>query len=93
MNGAVAVDIPLVRYRNRELTFDGDLVAKVFDGTITGSHIVLKNPLGPWPSLSADVLARGLDLDLVTHTFAFGSMTGRINVDAQAACSSSTGRR
>lgn len=81
MNGAVAGHIPLVRYRNRELTFDGDLVAKVFDGTITGSHIVLKNPLGPWPSLSADVLARGLDLDLVTHTFAFGSMTGRINVD------------
>ncbi|HEV2268526.1 MAG TPA: hypothetical protein VGR92_03635 [Steroidobacteraceae bacterium] len=83
MNGAVAGHIPLVRYRDRELTFDGDLVAKVFDGTITGSHIVLKNPLGPWPSLSADVLARGLDLDLVTHTFAFGSITGRIDVDVR----------
>ena len=83
MNGSVAGHIPLVRYRDRELTFDGDLVAKVFDGTITGSHIVLKNPLGPWPSLSADVLARGLDLDLVTHTFAFGSITGRIDVDVR----------
>ena len=81
MNGEVSGHIPLVRYRDRELTFDGDLVAKVFDGTITGSHIVLKNPLGPWPALSADVLARGLDLDLVTHTFAFGSMTGRVDVD------------
>src|SRR5512146_2427942 len=47
MNGDVSGHIPLVRYRNRELTFDGDLIAKVFDGTITGSHIVLKNPLGP----------------------------------------------
>jgi hypothetical protein len=83
MSGALAGHIPLVRYRNRELTFDGNLVAKVFDGTITGSHIVLKDPLGPWPSLSADVLARGLDLDLVTHTFAFGSMTGRIDVDVR----------
>lgn len=83
MSGAVAGHIPLVRYRDRELTFDGDLVAKVFDGTITGSHIVLRNPLGPWPSLSADVLARGLDLDLVTHTFAFGSMTGRVDVDVR----------
>lgn len=83
MNGDVSGHVPLVRYRNRELTFDGDLTAKVFDGTITGSHIVLKNPLGPWPSLSADVLARGLDLDLVTHTFAFGSITGRIDVDVQ----------
>lgn len=83
MNGSVAGHIPLVRYRDRELTFDGDLVAKVFDGTITGSRIVLKNPLGPWPSLSADVLARSLDLDLVTHTFAFGSITGRIDVDVR----------
>ena len=83
MSGELSGRIPLVRYRNRELTFDGDLVAKVFDGTITGSHIVLKNPLGPWPSLSADVLARGLDLDLVTHTFAFGSITGRVDVDVR----------
>jgi hypothetical protein len=83
MNGELSGRVPLVRYRNRELTFDGDLVAKVFDGTITGSNIVLKDPLGPWPSLSADVLARDLDLDLVTHTFAFGSMTGRIDVDVR----------
>jgi hypothetical protein len=81
MNGALAGHIPLVRYRDRELTFDGDLVAKVFDGTITGRHIVLSNPLGPWPRLSADVLARGLDLDLVTHTFALGSITGRVDLD------------
>jgi hypothetical protein len=81
MAGALAGHIPLVRYRNRELTFDGDLVAKVFGGTIIGRGIVLRNPLGPWPSLSAEVLARGLDLDLVTHTFALGSMTGRIDLD------------
>ena len=83
MNGEISGHIPLVRYRDRALTFDGDLVAKVFDGTVTGSKIVLKNPLGPWPSLSADVLGRGLDLDLVTHTFAFGSITGRVNVDVR----------
>jgi len=81
MAGALAGHIPLVRYRNRELTFDGDLVAKVFAGTIIGRDIVLRSPLGPWPSLSADVLARGLDLDLVTHTFALGSMTGRVDLD------------
>ena len=83
MSGELSGHIPLVRYRDRELTFDGDLVAKVFDGTITGSHIILKNPLSPWPSLSADVLARGLDLDLVTHTFAFGSITGRVDADVR----------
>lgn len=81
MSGTVSGRIPLVRYRNHELTFDGNLVARVFDGTITGSDIVLENPLGPFPSLSADVRARGLDLNLVTHTFAFGSMTGRVDAD------------
>lgn len=81
MSGAIAGHIPLVRYRDRELVVDGDLTAEVFDGTITGQHIVLSNPLGPWPSLSADVLAHGLDLDLVTHTFALGSMTGRVDLD------------
>ncbi|MDE2448055.1 MAG: hypothetical protein KGO22_03735 [Gammaproteobacteria bacterium] len=81
MAGALSGHIPLVRYHDSELTFDGDLIAKVFDGTITGRQIVLRNPLGPWPSLSADVLARGLDLDLVTHTFALGSITGRVDLD------------
>ncbi|HVC31055.1 MAG TPA: hypothetical protein VND24_07700 [Steroidobacteraceae bacterium] len=83
MSGEVSGHVPLVRYRHRDLTFDGDLVARVFDGTITGSDIVLKNPLGPFPRLSANVLARGLDLDLVTHTFAFGSMTGRVDADVR----------
>ncbi|MGH8294966.1 MAG: hypothetical protein ACRETZ_05610, partial [Steroidobacteraceae bacterium] len=83
MSGALAGHIPLVRYRNHELTFDGNLVARVFGGTITGSHIVLKNPLSSFPILTADVLARGLDLDLVTHTFAFGSMTGRVDADVR----------
>jgi hypothetical protein len=83
MNGAVSGHIPLVRYRDHALSFDGDLVAKVFDGTITGSHIALENPLGSFPQLTADVSARGLDLDLVTHTFAIGSMTGRVDADVR----------
>ncbi len=81
MNGQLSGHIPLVRYRRHELTFDGNLVARVFDGTITGRHIRLEHPLGQWPQLTADVEARGLDLGMVTHTFAFGSMTGRVDAD------------
>lgn len=81
MNGEISGHIPLVHYRHHELTFDGNLVARVFDGTITGRHIRLENPLGQWPQLFADVEARGLDLGLVTRTFAFGSMTGRVDAD------------
>ena len=81
MNGQLSGHIPLVRYRDHQLTFDGDLVARVFDGTITGRRIRLQNPLGQWPQLSADVEARGLDLGLVTRTFAIGSITGRVDAD------------
>ena len=81
MNGQLYGHIPLVQYRRHVLKFDGDLVAHVFDGVITGSHIELDDPLGKWPQLYADVKARALDLGMVTHTFAFGSMTGRIDAD------------
>ena len=81
MNGQLYGHIPLVQYRHHVLKFHGDLVAHVFDGVITGSHIELDDPLGQWPQMHADVKARGLDLGMVTRTFAFGSMTGRIDAD------------
>ena len=81
MNGRLYGHIPLVQYRHHVLTFNGALVAHVFDGVIIGNHIRLDDPLGQWPQLDADVMARGLDLDMVTRTFAFGSMTGRIDAD------------
>src|SRR5262249_1605516 len=73
--------IPGVTYRDRVLAMQGDLVANVFDGTILGSHLRLTDPWGPWPRLNADVTARHLDLDLVTHTFTIGSITGRMDAD------------
>ena len=81
MNGQLFGHIPLVQYRDHVLKFNGNLVAHVFDGVITGSHIRLDDPLGEWPELYADVKARALDLGMVTHTFAFGSITGRIDTD------------
>src|SRR5204863_8611859 len=65
------------------LTLNGDHTANVFDGTITGSHFRLRDPLGPWPRLFADVTARSLDLELVTRTFSIGSITGRLDADLQ----------
>jgi hypothetical protein len=81
LNGQLAGKIPGVAYRNHVLTMDGDLSANVFDGTITGSRFELSDPLGPWPRLDADVTARHLDLDLLTHTFSIGSISGRLDAD------------
>ncbi|MBS0421458.1 MAG: hypothetical protein JSR66_27365 [Proteobacteria bacterium] len=83
LNGQLAGRVPGVSYRNHVLTVDGDLSANVFAGTITGSRIKLTDPLGPWPRLDADVTARHLDLDLLTHTFSIGSISGRLDADIQ----------
>jgi hypothetical protein len=83
LSGQVAGRIPGVTYRDHVLAAQGDLIANVFDGAIIGSHLRLSDPLGPWPRLDATVTARQLDLDLVTHTFSIGSITGRLDADIQ----------
>ena len=83
LSGRLAGRIPGVAYRDRVLTVEGDIVAIVFNGTMVGSRFKLQDPFGPWPRLFADVTARGLDLDLVTHTFAIGSITGLLNADVK----------
>src|SRR5262249_25190543 len=81
LQGQLAGTLPGVTYRDRVLAVQGDLVANVFDGLILGSHLKLTDPWGPWPRLNADVTPRNLDLDLVTHTFSIGSITGRLDGD------------
>jgi hypothetical protein len=81
LSGQLAGRIPGVTYRDHVLATDGDLSANVFDGTIVGSRLKLSDPWGPWPKLDADVTARHLDLDLLTHTFSIGSITGRLDAD------------
>ena len=81
LSGQLAGRIPGVIYRDHVLAAQGDLTANVFDGTIVGSRLKLRDPWGPWPRLDADVTARHLDLDLLTHTFSIGSITGRLDAD------------
>lgn len=81
LSGQLAGRIPGVTYRDHVLAVQGDLSANVFDGAIVGSHLKLTDPWGPWPRLDADVAARHLDLDLLTHTFSIGSISGRLDAD------------
>lgn len=81
MQGQLAGNIPGVTYRDGLLAVEGDLIANVFDGTIVASGLRLRDPLGPWPRLYADVRARELDLELVTRTFPIGTITGRLDGD------------
>jgi hypothetical protein len=76
--GTLSGRIPRIEFRDKLLTFGGDLEARVFDGTIVGRNIRLQDPLGRWPRLFADIELRKLDLGLLTRTFEIGSITGRI---------------
>jgi len=79
--GSLAGRIPGLSYRNKELTLLGDIEAQVFDGRVVARNLRVRDPLGTLPRLYADVAARNLDLDLITRTFEFGSITGRLDVD------------
>ncbi len=81
MRGTVSGTIPRVQYRNRMLQLDGALRAEAFDGTLVLDRFRLNDPLGRMPQLEADIRMRNLDLRLLTGTFEFGRITGRLHGD------------
>ncbi|WP_137939819.1 hypothetical protein [Chitinivorax sp. B] len=78
MKGTLAGQVPRVSYRDQTLIMDGTLQMKVFDGSIELSRLKLINPLGV-PSLTADLMAQALDLGMLTETFSFGSILGKVD--------------
>lgn len=79
MHGTLSGVVPKVSYENRTVRVDGALLVHAFDGTTVVKNLVLVEPLGLAPRVYADIDMRGLDLDLLTRTFSFGSITGRID--------------
>jgi hypothetical protein len=79
--GKLAGTIPGLTYKDKLLSLQGNLEADMFDGRVVASNLRIRDPLGAWPRLYADVIARNLDLGLLTSTFRFGSITGRLDVD------------
>jgi hypothetical protein len=81
MLGTLAGRIPRVSYDGHEVNVDGALLFNVFDGTVVATQLKLTDPFGRAPRLSGNLNMRELDLDLLTRTFSFGNMQGRIDVD------------
>lgn len=81
MLGTLAGSIPRVSYDGGTIMADGVLMFNVFDGTVAMSQLSLADPFGRAPRLSGNIVMRELDLDLLTRTFSFGNMQGRIDVD------------
>ncbi len=83
MHGLLAGVIPEVRYRREVLSMDGELAMRVFDGTVRAGKVELIEPFGRAPRLQAELAVRSLDLELLTRTFDFGTITGRIDADVK----------
>lgn len=81
MHGKASAEIPLVTYAAGLLTTDGSIVLNVFDGTATVTGLTMQTPLGIAPKLNADIALRNLDLGVLTSTFSFGAIEGKLDGD------------
>lgn len=79
--GQISGRIPGLTYREGVLGLQGNIEANVFGGTVVARNLRISEPLGAWPRLFGNITGRDLDLDLITRTFEFGSITGRLDVD------------
>jgi hypothetical protein len=77
--GTLAGSIPGLQLREGVVTIDGNLEATVFDGRVVVRDLSLSEPLGKFPRLHASIDIDDLDLALVTQTFSFGMITGRLS--------------
>ena len=77
-----AITLALEVQRDRKiLAVNGELEIGVFDGRVRGRNIALLEPLGRAPRFLGDFDARNLDLGLITSTFSFGRMEGKVDLD------------
>ncbi len=83
MRGTLSGVIPRVSYDRQTLTVDGALLFRVFDGTAVVKDLRVTDLLSRASRAYASVDMRGLDLDLLTRAFSFGSMQGRLDVSVQ----------
>ena len=81
MQGQLSGVIPSVTLSGGELAVDGALLMQVFDGNVVIRHLRVSDLFGYWPILEADAQCRDLDLELLTGTYEFGRITGRIDGD------------
>ena len=77
--GTLAGSIPGLQLREGVVTLDGNLEAHVFDGRVLVRDLRLQDPIARFPRLYASIGVDNLDLALVTRTFEFGMITGRLS--------------
>jgi len=80
-SGTLAGRLPGLRLEGEQLSLDGRLEARAFDGEIALSNLRAIQPFGVLPRVAADLRLRRLDLKAVTGAFSFGRIEGRLDGD------------
>lgn len=80
MNGDLSAKIPKISYKNHEIKIDGELQSNLFDGSLKVKDIQIFEPFGKTSRVLANVDLKNIDLDLLTRSFQFGNITGKIDV-------------
>ena len=83
MQGELSGKLPRLTFRDDNLSAEGNLTARMFDGTVTVKNFSVAKPFSSAPIANLDLDMRNLDLALLTRAFSFGTMEGRIDVDIQ----------
>jgi hypothetical protein len=76
--GQLSGVIPGVAYEKGSLTLEGAMLVKVFEGDIVIRKLHLEELFGALPRMSADLEMKNLDLEILTRTFSFGKITGKL---------------
>ncbi len=79
LGGTLSARFPRVRVSPGEIAVDGAIDLQVFDGQVRISGLRLIEPFGVGAYARAEIAAERLDLGLLTESFDFGSITGRID--------------
>jgi len=75
--------LPGLSLNDGELTLNGALTARAFDGEVTVDGLRVIDAFGRVPRVEADIRLRNLDLAAVTGAFSFGRIEGRLDGDVQ----------
>ena len=78
-SGTLAGSIPGVVYEGGEITIDGAMVMRVFDGEVLLTDLQLTGAFSPVPELRANVDVWGMDLEQLTRAFSFGNIEGKLD--------------
>jgi len=77
--GEISGEIPGVRLEEGVLEMEGEIRVGVFDGSVSIGDLRIERPFGVLPSLAGTLEATNLDLEMLTSTFSFGQISGRLD--------------